>query len=112
MIVDLPKFKLEKTWMNLKVTLEQLGITEIFHGGLQGIAEGQRVSDVIQKAFIEVDETGSEASAATGMVMKFRSMTLDNEEIHFKADHPFLFLVRDLQTGLLLFRGRVSDPSK
>ena len=112
-IVDLPKFKLEKTWSNLKGVLEGLGITEIFHGGLQGIANGPLVvSDVIQKAFIEVDETGSEASAATGVFMKFRSMMLDSEEIHFKADHPFLFLVRDTQTNLLLFRGRVSDPSK
>ena len=112
-IVDLPKFKLEKTWTNLREILERLGITEIFRGGLSGIAEGPlMVSDVIQKAFIEVDETGSEASAASGMVMKFRSAMLDKEEIHFKADHPFLFLVRDLQTDLLLFRGRVSDPSK
>ena len=112
-IVDLPKFKLEKTWSNLKDILKRLGITSIFHGGLQGIADGPlMVSDVIQKAFIEVDETGSEASAATGVAMKFRSSRIDNEEIHFKADHPFLFLVRDTQTGLLLFRGRVSDPSK
>ena len=112
-IVDLPKFKLEKTWSNLKDILKRLGITSIFRGGLQGIADGPlMVSDVIQKAFIEVDETGSEASAATGVFMKFRSMSLDNEKVHFKADHPFLFLVRDTQTGLLLFRGRVSDPSK
>ena len=112
-IVDLPKFKLEKTWSNLKDVLKKLGMTEIFRGGFQGIAKGPlMVSNVIQKVFIEVDETGSEAAAATGTVMKFRSALMDEKEIHFKADHPFLFLVRDTQTGLLLFRGRVSDPSK
>ena len=112
-IVDLPKFKLKKTWRSLKAVLKRLGITAIFHGGLKGIADGPlMVSDVIQKACIEVDETGSEASAATGVLMKFRSTSIDNEKIHFKADHPFLFIIRDTQTGLLLFRGRVSDPSK
>ena len=110
-IVDLPKFKLEQTWKNLKAILRLIGITNIFHGGLEGIADGPLVvSDVIQKALIEVDESGSEAAAASAISMGFGSMPMD--PIHFNADHPFIFSLRDTQTGLLLFKGRVGDPSK
>ena len=110
-IVDLPKFKLEQTWKNLKAILKLIGITTLFNGGLEGIADGPLVvSDVIQKALIEVDENGSEAAAASAISMSFRSMPMD--PIHFNADHPFIFSLRDTQTGLLLFLGRVGDPSK
>ena len=111
-IVDLPKFKLEQTWKNLKAILKLIGITTLFNGGLEGIADGPLVvSDVIQKALIEVDENGSEAAAASAVGMSFRSSSLA-KEIYFIADHPFIFSLRDTQTGLLLFRGRVGDPSK
>ena len=73
---------------------------------------GLSLSEVIQKATIEVDEAGSEAAAATGGLTMFKSANLDNDVLSFKADHPFLFSLRDIKTGLLLFRGRVSDPSK
>ena len=111
--VDLPKFKIDTTWKQLKGILQSLGITDIFHGGLEGIADGGlSLSEVIQKATIEVDEAGSEAAAATGGLTMFKSANLDNDVLSFKADHPFLFSLRDIKTGLLLFRGRVSDPSK
>ena len=111
-IVDLPKFKLEQTWKNLKAILKLMGITTVFNGGLEGITDGPLVvSDVIQKALIEVDENGSEAAAASAVGMSFRSNSLA-KEIHFKADHPFFFSLRDTQTGLLLFKGRLGDPSK
>ena len=62
------------------------------------------MSEVVQKAFIEVNEEGSEAAAATGAVMVMRSMPMLPEE--FRADQPFLFFLRDR-----LFQGRVADPS-
>ena len=62
---------------------------------------------VIQKAMIEVDEEGTEAAAATAIVSNDYEMS---EKIEFIADHPFLFFLRDLKTGLLLFQGRVVDP--
>ena len=111
-IVDLPKFKLEQTWKNLKAILKLMGITTVFNGGLEGITDGPLVvSDVIQKALIEVDENGSEAAAASAVGMSFRSSSLA-KEIYFIADHPFIFSLRDTQTGLLLFKGRLGDPSK
>ena len=56
---------------------------------------------------IEVDEEGTEAAAATAIVSNDYEMS---EKIEFIADHPFLFFLRDLETGLLLFQGRVVDP--
>ena len=58
-------------------------------------------------AMIEVDEEGTVAAAATAIIMSSRSASL---KVKFIADHPFLFFLRDLQTGLLLFQGRVVNP--
>ena len=71
------------------------------------------VSDVVQKAVIEVNEIGTEAAAASASVVGLRMTKPGGGEKmeHFVADHPFLFLVRDLQTRLLLFRGRVALPT-
>ena len=65
-------------------------------------------SQVIQKAMIEVDEEGTVAAAATAIIGETESFSPPREE--FIADHPFLFFLRDLQTGLLLFQGRVVNP--
>ena len=65
---------------------------------------------VIQKAMIEVDEEGTEAAAATAILIHNRMLMSKPEKIEFIADHPFLFFLRDLKTGLLLFQGRVVDP--
>ncbi len=67
------------------------------------------VSKVVQKAFIEVNEEGSEAAAATGIIMMTRMMVLTPQ---FRCDKPFLYLIKDNLTGLVLFAGRLSDPSK
>merc|ERR1719454_1063756 len=108
--VTLPKFKLEQT-IPLTDHLQKLGMTDMFVGGKADFSaiDGSRnlyVSEVVQKAFIEVNEEGSEAAAA---VMMMRSMPMPPEE--FRADRPFLFFLRDKLTGMLLFQGRVSDPS-
>jgi serpin B len=66
------------------------------------------ISEVIHKAFVSVDESGTEAAAATAVVMKLSSAPAD--PVPFTADRPFLFLIRDLETGAILFVGRVLDP--
>ena len=67
------------------------------------------ISDVIHKAFIGVDEFGTEAAAATAVVMD--NASVPDEPVPFTVDRPFLFLIRDIQTGAILFVGRVVDPS-
>jgi serine protease inhibitor len=66
-----------------------------------------RISLVIQKAFVQVTEEGTEAAAATAVTMVFLS---DPMIPQFHADHPFLYVIRDPETGLVLFMGRVLDP--
>ena len=72
------------------------------------------VIDAVQKAFIEVDETGTKAAAATSAFSvgsKMRETELGKKMDYFVADHPFLFFVEDLQTRLVLFQGRVALPT-
>ena len=109
----IPKFKIESK-INLKNILSNLGMEKMFQPsitGFKGISdEVLFVSDVIQKAFIEVDETGTEAAAATAVVVVTRNAFFPKID-QFVADHPFLFFIRDLQTNLVLFQGRVTKPS-
>ena len=67
-------------------------------------------SKVIQKAMIEVEEEGTTAAAVTVIRMSRRSKR--PRVTQFNADHPFLFFLRDLDTGILLFQGRIVDPTK
>ena len=64
---------------------------------------------VLHKAFIDVNEEGTEAAAATAVIMKGRS--LPASPVVVRADHPFIFLIRDNDTGSILFMGRVTDPT-
>ena len=73
------------------------------------VKEELYVSKIVQKAFIEVNEEGSEAAAATAGIMMARMAVLNPL---FRCDKPFLYLIKDNLTGLVLFAGRVSDPSK
>jgi serpin B len=71
------------------------------------------ISAAIHKAFIDVNEEGTEAAAATSIVMRATAMRMPRPEpppIVFRADHPFLFMIRDTKTGAILFMGRVEDP--
>lgn len=111
-MLKMPKFKVEKT-IPLTEQLSNLGMSEMFGGnsdfsGIDG-SHNLYVSEVMQKAFIEVNEEGAEAAAATGAVLMMRSMPMPPME--FTVDRPFLFLVRDNLTGMLLFQGRVNNPS-
>ncbi len=111
----LPKFKLNATYDSLATPLAALGVTDAFtdRADFSGISasEGLMVSDAIHKAFILVDETGTEAAAATGIIMRATSAMEPPPAIEFHADEPFWFAVRDRATGTLLFTGHVADPS-
>jgi serpin B len=77
--------------------------------------DGERdlfISDVVHKAYIDLDEEGTEAAAATGTVMMAAGMPARRVSPIFRADHPFIFIIRDTQSGTILFLGRVTDPTK
>ncbi|KAJ3654866.1 hypothetical protein Zmor_014022 [Zophobas morio] len=113
--VALPKFKIEQT-IDLKDSLIKLGLGEIFDGsaanfsGMISSKEPLHVSKVIQKAFIEVNEEGSEAAAATAMIMRGRCH-IDGPDITFIADHPFVFVLLEKSTEThILFTGKIINP--
>jgi len=109
-----PKFKIEST-LELNQPLQKVGISNMFDVGaadLSGISGNKDlfVSLVVQKAFIEVNEEGAEAAAATGAVMMMRSMPMPINEPTFRCDRPFYFMIRERSSGLVLFSGRVVNP--
>ena len=112
-IVFIPKFKLE-TEYDLKEKMQDLGVRLAFdpdNADLSGIAEEQLfVGFAIHKAFVDVNEEGTEAAAATGIGMGVTSA--GPPSLVFRADHPFVFLIQDDKTGLVLFMGKVVDPTK
>jgi len=67
------------------------------------------ISDVVHKAFVAVDEAGTEAAAATAVIMKLTAVPEPPVEV--TIDRPFIFLIRDIETGAILFVGRVMNPS-
>jgi serpin B len=69
------------------------------------------ISEVVHKAFVDVDENGTEAAAATAVIMKATGMAEMPEIKEFKVDRPFIFLIRDNDTGAILFVGRILDPT-
>ena len=111
--VTLPKFKFTKTF-SLVDCLKTLGITDLFQVGkadLSGIAEDELVvSEVIHKAFLEVNEQGTEAAAATAIVARCLCAMSRVEPKEFKADHPFVFFICDQKSGAVLFMGHVLCP--
>ncbi len=108
--VALPKLKMTETF-NLAGDLEVLGIKEAFGStaNFAGISQSESlgISKVVHKAFVNVDEMGTEAAAASAVELA-RSDPLST--ILFRADHPFLFVLRHRFTSSILFIGRASDP--
>ena len=112
--VYFPKFTLE-TEYQLAGTLSEMGMPSAFTGaadfsGMDG-TEDLSVSDVFHKAFVDVNEEGTEAAAATAVVMTRAAIAPESPVPVFRADHPFLFLIQDKETGTVLFVGRVADPA-
>lgn len=112
----LPSFKLETSY-GLNDTFRNLGMPTAFsnQADFSGITTQKRlaVSDIIHKAFIEVDETGTEAAAATGIVVSVTSAIIDPiPPKTFRADHPFIFMIEDTRNGNVLFMGKVMNPKQ
>jgi len=109
-VLHLPKFQYEKDFM-LNRTLEGMGMVDLFteQADLSGIDGTQSLflKHLIQKAFISVNELGTEAAAATGGIAEGVS-----EVTHVWVDRPFIYLIRDSETGSILFMGRVLNPSE
>jgi serpin B len=109
----MPRFKLTAQ-CELKSSLSALGMPIAFDAGkgdFSGMTDSRDlvISAVVHKAFVEVDEKGTEAAAATGVVMARASLVTAHPTV-FRADHPFLFLIRDNRNGTILFLGRLVRP--
>jgi serpin B len=110
----MPKFSFSSGSISLKPILTSLGMPVVFEpvqadfSGIDG-SRDLHVSDVLHKAFVAVDERGTEAAAATAVIIGATSMP--PPPIPVNVDRPFVFLIRDIQTGAVLFVGRVLDPT-
>ena len=69
------------------------------------------ISAVIHKAYVDVNEEGTEAAAATAVTMRALAMRAEHPPVIFLADHPFVFLIRDNHSNSILFMGRMANPS-
>ncbi len=111
-IVALPKLTMT-TEFSLASELKSLGMADAFTSGAADFSgmNGKKdlfISSVLHKAFIDVNEEGTEAAAATAVVG--RSVLEPPPTPVFRADHPFVFMIRDVQSGSILFVGRVANP--
>lgn len=109
--LTMPKFKFESEF-SLGDTLKAMGMPIALSGAadFSGMA-GTRdlcISDVVHKAFVAVDEAGTEAAAATAVIMRLTAMPAEPRVV--SIDRPFVFLIRDIETGAVLFVGRVVNP--
>lgn len=112
-MVYFPKFTME-TKYSLPRTLSAMGMPIAFTGaadfsGMDG-TRNLFIDDVIHQAFMDVNEEGTEAAAATAGVMTMSSMLVEEPVPVFRADHPFIFLIQDNETGNILFLGRMANP--
>ncbi|MGC2793625.1 MAG: serpin family protein, partial [Candidatus Sulfotelmatobacter sp.] len=125
-IVTMPKFKIEARF-SLGDTLIAMGMKEAFDvkmADFTGTASRKTmqrdgngnlyIGAVIHKAYVDVNEEGTEAAAATAIVHQNVGAyhARPNPPIIFRADHPFMFLIRDNRSGSILFIGRVTNPSR
>ena len=111
--VEIPKFKFERKY-DLIETLMEMGIRDAFISGGADFSkmDGTNwlfIGQALHQSFIEVNEEGTEAAAATAIIMELTAMP---DEKYFIADHPFIFLIQHEETGAILFMGRVTDPSE
>ena len=113
--VWVPRFRMTCTF-TLNDALKQMGMADLFSGDKADLSgmNGRRdlfVSTVVHKAFVDVNEEGTEAAAATAVMVEMTSAMPEREEpFEFRADRPFIFVIRDRRSGAILFLGRVTDP--
>lgn len=111
-MLSLPKFQFDSSF-GLKKALSDMGMADAFTGSadFSGI-DGKRdlcIQDVLHKAYVSVDEAGTEAAAASAVIVGLTAMPTDT--VQMKVDRPFLFLIRDNITGSIIFIGRVLNPA-
>jgi len=111
--ISLPKFKMTWGTENIAGTLQTMGIKDAFRtsanfSGMTDHPEGLFIGAVFHKAFVDVNEEGTEAAAATAVVMG--PVGPPHKPKVFTADRPFLFLIKENAGGAILFMGRVVDP--
>ncbi len=117
--VSLPRFRLSYA-AGLTQVLQSMGMTDACDMGkadFTGMYDKQKaggdnlyISDIRHKAFVEVNEEGTEAAAATSVTVARTSFQPPLEQKVFKADHPFIFMIVDNKTGAVLFIGRIENP--
>lgn len=118
--VKLPRFELKDARIALVDDLKALGMKAAFEAKAADFSAMSKpvskndelyISKAFHEAFIKVDEKGTEAAAATAVVMATRAMAAPVKTINFHVDHPFVFAIRDVKTGAILFLGRVVNPA-
>ncbi len=113
-IVTIPKYKMTQQF-SLGSTLSAMGMPEAFgasadFSGMTGHRDFA-ISEVIHKAYVDVNEEGTEAAAATAVTMRALAMRAPEAQPPiFRADHPFVFMIRDNRSASILFMGRMADP--
>jgi serpin B len=113
-IVTMPKFKMTQQF-ELGSTLSAMGMPQAFSGnadfsGMTGHRDFS-ISEVIHKAYVDVNEEGTEAAAATAVTMRAMAIRApEGPPPVFRADHPFVFMIRDNRSASILFMGRMADP--
>ena len=110
--LSLPKFKIESSF-DLAEVLAAMGMSDAFNpdkADFTGMVDMPElfISDVVHKAYVDVNEEGTEAAAATAVIMKITSAPA--ESVTFKVDRPFIFMIMDRSSGTVLFMGRVTHP--
>ena len=113
-ILSLPIFKIETPEIDMIDSMTKLGLVDVFGddanlSGMNG-KEDLYVSTLVQKAYIDVNESGSEAAAVTIAVVAPKGAPSTQEPIEMSFDHPFLFVIRDTNTGTILFIGQLMQP--
>lgn len=113
--IYIPKFEFDTKYF-MKDTLSALGMPTAFsinNADFSGIAQAEQlyISQVIHQAYVKVDEKGTEAAAATAVGMEAMASAPSEKKI-FRADHPFVFVIQNKETGNILFMGRFSEPAK
>jgi serpin B len=111
--LTMPRFETESSF-SLVQALAAMGMPDAFHegadfSGMDGTSD-LFISDILHKAFVLVGEEGTEAAAATAVIIKAEAVSAEPPPVVVTVDHPFVFFIRDIETGTILFVGRIMNP--
>ena len=109
-LLNMPKFEVESSF-SLKEALTSMGMRDAFEAADFSGINGKKdlfISEILHKAYVSVDEEGTEAAAATAVIISLTAMP--EAPVEMTLDHPFIYLIRDNETGTILFVGRVINP--